>query len=221
LSCVVAIKQGNKVWMGADSRAANDFVHTLSPASSKIFRCGPMLIGATGSPRPQHIIRHVFQPQEYDGKTDPLDYLIAKFALPLRELLKDHGALFDDDGPADQQIGDRTSAWMLIGLAGRIFNFESCFQVLEYQEDYAATGSGSPIALGVLYATPATMNPEKRIRLSLEAAAYYDCGNVGPPFIIESIEHEDANSLMMKAWQTTYDSHRKKCKKKVHSRCTP
>lgn len=219
MSCVVGIKHKGRVYIGGDSRANGDYTYTLTKASAKVFRCGQLLIGHCGSPRTAQIIRHVFQPEEWDGKLEPLEYLVTKFVLPLRSLLKEHGAVVDRTGEND--YGDETEAWMLIGFAGRLFNCAGNFTVIEFADEFAAQGSGMPIAFGVLYATRQISDPKGRITLALEAACHFDAGNVGPPFIIESIEDESADALMMKVWQSTYDSHRKKCRKKDHSKCRP
>jgi ATP-dependent protease HslVU (ClpYQ) peptidase subunit len=189
MSCVVGIKQDGKVWIGADSTAGGSLTDTLSRECSKLYRCGQLLIGHTGSMRTAQLIRYVFELEEYDGKDDPIRYLVRSFVLPLRELLKEHGAVYDEtENDRDNAAGDISSAYLLVGFAGRLFCFDGNFIIHEYADDYGAQGSGSMLALGVLYATSSEMSPEKRITLALEAAARFDSGNVGKPFLIESTE---------------------------------
>lgn len=72
-----------------------------------------------------------------------------------------------------------------MGVKGRLFKVESDFQVGEERENYSATGYGESLALGAMYATP-NLNPKKRIKTALKAAAKFSTGVAGPYVIKET-----------------------------------
>ncbi|HYG12172.1 MAG TPA: hypothetical protein VD835_19655, partial [Pyrinomonadaceae bacterium] len=61
MTCIVAIAERGKVWMGGDSLGQRNGTK-LFLAEGKIAQSGEFLIGACGTVRHVNLIRHVFQP---------------------------------------------------------------------------------------------------------------------------------------------------------------
>jgi ATP-dependent protease HslVU (ClpYQ) peptidase subunit len=184
MSCIVGIAERGKVWIGADSWASNGNSYVLTRDTGKIFRCGPMLIAHCGGLRAGQVMRHLFTPKPFEQGDDPVRYLVADVAVPLRELLKEHGLLCADQERIKD--GDAANNSMLIGIAGRLFICQDNFQIEEYEDSFAAHGCGSDLARGALSVLSLDIPPDKRIILALEATARFD-NKVGPPFIVDSI----------------------------------
>jgi ATP-dependent protease HslVU (ClpYQ) peptidase subunit len=184
MSCVVGITERGRVWIGADSCASNGNRYTLTRETGKLFRCGPMLIGAVGNFRANQLVRYMLEPQPFEQGDDAVRYLVTEFAGPVREIFKEHGALSNDQ--EEYKNGDWSDITFLIGMAGRLFHFDASFQVDEFTDGFLAAGCGADLARGALCVLSADLPPEKRILLALEASARFDI-KVGPPFIVDSI----------------------------------
>jgi hypothetical protein len=184
MSCIVGIAERGRVWIGADSCASNGNRYTLTGDTGKLFRCGPMLVGAAGNLRVGQLMRHVLNPPAFEHGDNPARYVVCEIAAPFRELLREYGALSGDQERLKD--GDAANSAMLIGLAGRLFILQDNFQIEEYADGYAAQGCGQDLARGALCVLSNDLPPEKRILLALGAAARFDV-KVGPPFLIDSI----------------------------------
>ena len=61
MTCIVAIKHDNEIWMGGDSAAFRDDERT-NRADEKVFKNGDFLLGYSGSFRVGQLIRYAFNP---------------------------------------------------------------------------------------------------------------------------------------------------------------
>jgi hypothetical protein len=71
----------------------------------------------------------------------------------------------------------------LVGVGGRLFHFDSDFNVLELGWGFDAAGMGISVARGSLYSTIGAP-PETRLRLAMEAAEQFTCSVRGPFHVI-------------------------------------
>lgn len=131
-----------------------------------------ILIGTSGGVRPAQVVRAMRAPDWPKGQS-AYQYLIGPFVSAMRDALASAGQM----GKSDTQI-DEAEVTMLVGIDGRLFIVWQDFSVTQPDDDYAAIGSGTDLALGALFAVGGDADPVKRILVALRAAAAYSasCG---------------------------------------------
>lgn len=142
----------------------NGFVALSEP---KVWRAGRYVLGHCGDGRECQLVKHAFEPPEYDG--NGMVFMVNTFVPPLMELIGDHS---DDD---------EFSFGLLVGINSRLFEIDEDGCVTE-RMDIAAMGSGGPIALGSLEATR-ELAPRDRLEAALAASAKHR-NDVSEPFTI-------------------------------------
>ncbi len=173
MSCVVGLLQNGKLYLGADGFATTEGGERRPIICNKIFTNNSYLIGFTGSVRHGQILgpKH-FKPPES----------IYDFADAVREIFAEKGAMLTSE--VGQQIH---ASNLLLGYHGRLYEVLIDFQLNEVFGSYTAIGSGSPYAMGSLYATKKWNSAEKRIMNALKAATEFDT-SCGLPYQIEVME---------------------------------
>lgn len=164
MTCIVALEDDGKIYMGADSSAIDGEQISLRQ-EPKIFKCGDFLIGFCHSFRYGQIIEHCFKPPKVTEK-NIVKYMVTKFVPELKITL----AVNDFD---------EKESCMIVGYKGKIFYVESDWNVGYDKTNYYAIGSGAPVALGSLYSTEG-QHPLDRIRIALEAAQEFTISVRGP-----------------------------------------
>lgn len=187
MTCVVAVKQGDVVYMGSDSALSDPDTSALRTlVEPKVFKRGSVMIGGAMSVRILQLLRHSFVPPKRPISRDIDAYVATSFVDELRRCLEEGGAL--------QREGnvDLLDACLLASMGGEIFCIETDFQSYRTPDLWASIGSGSEIAMGSLHSTAHTRaSPEKRIRMALSAAEAYNVHVRGPFHVINS-SHEKA-----------------------------
>lgn len=180
MTCVIALKSGDAVYMGADSAGVAGLA-LQRRSDRKIYRVGAMLIGFTTSFRMGQLLGYSLVLPEHHEDVTVERYLATVFVDATRTCLKAGGFAGSKDGV--EQGGD-----FLVAYRGRIFTVHGDYQVAETVEDYAAVGCGLELALGSLHTTEkfGTLSGEERVRCALEAAARFSAG-VCDPFHIEAL----------------------------------
>ena len=166
MTCLAALRHRGKVWMGGDGCESLDggFVAITEP---KVWRAGKYIIGHCGDGRACQLIKHTFEPPEYNG--GGMVFMVSEFVPPLLELINGF------QGEDDFDVG------LLVGINSRLFEIDGDGCVTEKR--YTATmGSGGAIALGNLEAT-ADLPPRDRIEAALIASAKHR-NDVSEPFTI-------------------------------------
>lgn len=159
MTCIAALIDNGKVYMGGDSAAvADDKIEVR--LNRKVFRNGRYVIGFTGSFRVGQLLQYTELPQ-------PITNLLAH--------------IINAVVPFIQKIAGKDVDDLLLGAAGRLFKVSSDYSVAEY-DSYAAAGTGEPYALGRLHGSLGA--PELRVLAALEAAQAH-CNGVRAPFHIE------------------------------------
>lgn len=178
MTCIVAVAQEGKVWMGADSAGAAGYDLTVR-RDPKMFRVGRMLIGFTTSFRMGQLLgyRLVLPKHHPDQSVD--DYMHCEFTDSVRETLKAGGFVSNNSGRED-------SGTFLVGYAGRVFTVYDDFQIAESAHAFAACGSGAAVALGSMHST-SELPPNVRLEKALRAAEAFNAG-VRAPFRFESTD---------------------------------
>jgi ATP-dependent protease HslVU (ClpYQ) peptidase subunit len=176
MTCIVGVVDKDGVYIGGDSAVTIGYMVSLSP-QGKVFRCGNMVFGASGSIRTMQLIQYSFTPRSWDPTEDVMTYLTTHVIPGIRETLKTGG------NAIKEMEQERSSGLFMIGLASRLFLLHSDYSLTESVDGMLAAGCGLEVAYGALYATQ-KKKPRERITTALEAAVRY-CNSVRPPFTID------------------------------------
>lgn len=181
MTCIVALKHGDKIYMGADSAGTNDSFRTVTRKDPKIYKVGDMLVGFTSSFRMGQLLGYSLIVPPHDPKIETYEWMVTDFINAVRRCLSSGGyTTIENNTEGGGQF--------LVAYKGRIFEVESDFQVGESVEPYLAAGCGTDLALGALYASSQKKitNPREVVTTALQAAAEFSAGVRGP-YLIEVI----------------------------------
>jgi hypothetical protein len=166
MTCIVAIADGENVYMCADRGISDDDIIT-SMSVPKIALNGPYLIGYSDSPGTGQLVQYLTLPTPPNRNLDK--FMRTTFVSALRKALNESGV----------DLKDSAHASLLIGVNGLLFAVDtSDWQVIRC--DYMSIGSGSSIALGSLYTTASWKSPEKRAITAVSAAIELSPSCKGP-----------------------------------------
>jgi hypothetical protein len=195
MTCIVAITDGEKVVLGADSAGVGGSELRLR-ADPKIFQLGSYAIGFTTSFRMGQILRYETDLPEPPTGATPEDlerFLVTEFVPTVRGSFADHGfakkARFSPPGTNNfTEEGQDVGGLFLVGVAGHIFEIQYDYQLARPLVPYSAVGTGASIALGALYALTHTseLSLHNRAMQALEAAETFSTAVRGPFHFIES-----------------------------------
>jgi len=185
MTCIVALINENKVFLGGDAAASDDKSGLIFQRTDpKVFRVGQFGIGFVDSFRMGQILQYSWTPPVYKPTTGyrNLDkFLRTKFVESVKEAFKENGYGNQNPGTED---GDEGGIFIVaVQGAGRIFTMDSDFHIGEADVQYMAEGAGQELALGSLFSTAQIKTPRKRVRMALEAATKFNMA-VRPPFTI-------------------------------------
>jgi ATP-dependent protease HslVU (ClpYQ) peptidase subunit len=192
MTVIIGLVAHETVYIGADSLASTGCIEQ-EMSSPKVFRCEGQdcLIGYSGTVRMANLLHHKFVLPEHPPGMSTEKYLTTLFVDGLRATLKEAGTA------AKTNEQETTTGSMLVGYRGGLYKIGYDYGLMESAASFDAVGSGEEIALGAIHATQGMdLQPRKRIRLALEAAADL-CRGVRGPFVIESLPkkgHEDEQS---------------------------
>lgn len=173
MTVIAGLVDNGTVLLGGDSAGVAGYSLTVR-SDAKTFVNGPYVFGFTSSFRMGQILRHSFDPPILPTDGDLERFMCSTWIDSVRQALKDGGYARLD---ANQESGGT----FLVGVAGRLFEVDSDYQVGEALDQFAAVGCGADVALGALYATVGSgMAGEDRIVLALRAAERHSAGVRGP-----------------------------------------
>ena len=168
MSLVVAIKDKDRIVLGADKQASTG--GTKDHTNTKIWKLEELpgaIIGSVGSARASQVIQYS-QIIDKNLITENIDttFVVRILAPTLANGLRANGIVVEagDGGKCDMMPNA-----FIFAYKDRAWTIWHDLSVSEI-EDYFAIGSGSDVARGVLYATT-VKNPFDRIVTSIEAAA--------------------------------------------------
>ncbi len=179
MTCIVALKHGGRVHMGADSAGASGW-SIVTRADPKIYTVGPFLFGFTTSFRMGQLLGYSLNvpPQDLDESVER--FMTTVFINAVRDCLKTGGF-------ASKTNEHEEGGLFLVAYRGRIFRVDGDYQVGESTHDFDAVGCGEQIALGSLFSTKDHANdPRGRLHTALEAAHCFSNGVRGPFLITMS-----------------------------------
>jgi len=180
MTCIVAIAQDDKVYMGADSAATTPDGLAGIIRIPKVFIDDEYLIGYAGSFRMGKFLQYSVElpkSPSWAWGSEKIDEFINGFVVPsIRKQVKEN----------ELEQMEKEDFEFLIGLRGHIFELDENWAAYEANQDYQSIGSGVDIAMGSLYSTSSWKNPIKRISVALEAASLYNTFVSAPFTILEN-----------------------------------
>ena len=172
MTCIVGLRQGNKVYIGGDSAGITTGWDLTLRADPKVFTLGEYAIGFTTSFRLGQLVRFRLKPPKPPKSRRRLyPFMVEQFAEATRECLK-------TGGMATREKEAEQGGTFIVGVHGRLFIVESDYQIVEPSLPFAAVGSGAPYALGSLATSRG--NPLARVRRALSIAEQFSAGVRGP-----------------------------------------
>lgn len=175
MTCIVALKSNNRIYMGGDCAACGDtsIDHRLDP---KVFINKDMLFGFTSSFRMGQILRYKLKIPK-NNKNDDFEYMCTDF---IDSVIHS----FEDFGYGKIESNQKFGGMFVIGYNKNIYTVYSDYQVAKQSSEYVSIGIGAPLANGSLYTTSFyDFDPIERIKLALSAAEYHN-SNVTSPFCV-------------------------------------
>ena len=182
MSVVMAVKQGDRIWFGADTQATRggDRYNQLSPNDFKVIKFeNGVLLSATGETVTSQIIfshPEWFAVDEKKGLTK--EFIVTKIIPKIYETLEAEGLLEKDD----RGTPPVTKCTMMLAYKDKLFEICRDLQVIRY-EDYQASGSGATAVNYGLARIDKTKDINEQLLRLLRISAKLDC-NVSAPFIL-------------------------------------
>jgi len=191
MSVVVAIKDGDKIYMGADSQVTKGGTRTTlnNPNNYKIWKVDGSdncLMGHVGNLRDANVVRLMRDlVDDYDEFYERVNYrFVVKYLVPeIIKTLKEAKFLKLTDDYLNYMESD-----FLFAYKDKLFLISSDGSVIEIN-DYVAIGSGASEAIGSLLSTEG-QTPEKRIVKAIKSSAANDI-YVDYPIIITDTENTE------------------------------
>ena len=147
MTTIVGVVKNGHVIIGADSQVTSNSRPNMHPKLQKITKNNGYLIAGSGDSTPCDILQHIFVPPvpTATDRKDLYKFMITKFVPAMREVLDENGYKLDGN---DKDAGFD----MLFAFDGELFEIDSDFSVLLNGDGIYGIGSGSPFAIGALYA---------------------------------------------------------------------
>lgn len=190
MSVVVAIKEGNKVYLGCDSQVTKGGTRTTlkNPNNYKIWKVAGVdncLMGSVGNVRDANIVRLMNGlVTEYNVFKNHVDYgfVVKKIVPDIVDELKQYGMV------KDEKFVDFIDSSFIFAFQDQLFVIGRDRSVIEV-DDYVAIGSGEDQAIGSLLSTDGD-KPKDRIVKAIKASAASDI-YVDYPIILTDTENTE------------------------------
>lgn len=177
MTCIAAVAEGKRVWIGADSAGVADYRITTR-ADEKVFINGPLLMGFTSSFRMGQLLRYSLVAPKHEAGVSDERYLATAFMDAVRACLRTGGWSTKTN---EQEHGGE----FIVGYKGRLHVIYSDFQVSTPVLPMAAVGCGAELALGSLW-TSRGKKPKERVLAALDAAERFSAAVRRPFRVLES-----------------------------------
>lgn len=188
MSVVVAIKEGNKVYIGADSQVTKGGTRTTlkNPNNYKVWRvenAPHCLMAHVGSFRDSNIVRCMDRlVTDYNIYRDHIcyEFVVKKVVPDIIDELRRYGMIKDD------KYVELLESEFIFAYQDQLYMIGRDKSVIEI-DDYVAMGSGEDQAIGSLLSTEGE-NPRERIVKAIKASAAADI-YVDYPIILTDTEY--------------------------------
>ena len=182
MSVVMAVKQGDRIWFGADTQSTRgtDRYNQLSPHDFKVTKLdNGILLAMTGeTASSQFILAHPewFTVDEKKGLTK--EHIVTKIIPKIYEGLEVEELLERED----RGTPPITKCSIVIAHQDKLFEIFRDLRVIRF-EDYLAIGSGSNAVIYCLSKIDKSKDINEQLLRLLKISAKYDV-NVSAPFIL-------------------------------------
>lgn len=152
MTCIIALKTNNKVYIGGDRMASNSYSHSFT-VNKKIFKNGDFYFGYTSSFYMGQLLMYSWSPPARLTEESDNHYIF----VTTRNSLVD---LFSTNQYGKEQDKDKEEpsyGTFIFVYKNRIFHFQSNTSILEY-EKFCSVGCGSDAATGALIALLTPLN---------------------------------------------------------------
>lgn len=168
MTTIVGVCKNGNVTLGADTQVTDGARKNIHTKMEKISKLNGYLIAGSGDSQPCDILQHIFEPPvpTVAERKDLYHFMIVKFVPAMRDCLEENGWKPDRE---DKDTGFN----MLIAFDGEMFDIGDDFSVILNGDGIYGVGSGSPYAMGALYAGAT-------VEQSLEIAAKNDVYTSAP-----------------------------------------
>jgi ATP-dependent protease HslVU (ClpYQ) peptidase subunit len=182
MTIIVALKDGEKVWMGSD-RMRMYGSNAIPATNSKVWKTTDVFgnvwaWGSAGSTNLSQVTRYQVRLPEKNvtGSEDISGFIFTEYLPRLYQHLKDFGGIVRPD----PKVGENAEGTLLIGLHGKIYRIAG-LSVTELDCPFVAIGLGDGPAFGALNALQqikAELSPKERIKIAIKAACEFN-PNIG------------------------------------------
>lgn len=180
MTCIVALKDGGKVYVGGDAAGTSDASITAR-RDPKVFKKNGMLFGFTDSFRAGQIIHHSLKIPPKPKSLPTYKYMCTTFIEGLVECFTENKCISYKDSKVEMPAN------FIIAYEAEIYTVYCDFQIAINIVPYAAIGSGEDFALGALHAMgPYQIDPRVKVKAALDAASEFST-HVCKPYTILSI----------------------------------
>jgi ATP-dependent protease HslVU (ClpYQ) peptidase subunit len=169
MSCLIAYKSGNKIYLGSDGAATEEDGDIRPIKTKKIFRVGDYLIGYAGSIRAGQIIRNIDPPET-----------IEELIEVMRTKMEECGCLAITDASTSL-----SQSCFIVIHRDIIYEILSDFQLNEVSGNFTTIGCGGPYAFGAMHVIQEEdLSPSQKIVKALKVVSEYHAA-VRPPYEVE------------------------------------
>ena len=174
MTTIIGVQYDDSCLLMADNQVTLDGGRRYKhPDMKKISKVGEYLVAGSGEVAPCDIAQHLWNPPAMSAKDrkNTYHFVIAKLMPSLRKCLTDNGFDFNE-GKEEGKSGESRFN-LLIAVNGQLFDVADDMSVCMSDAGFYGVGSGSPYALGALYAG---VKPEK----AMAVAEKIDVNTSGP-----------------------------------------
>ena len=186
MTTIVAVTGNSWTVVGSDSRVTEEDgrVYVLPKGSAKVARNRAYLLGAAGDVRAINILQYAFRPPDAKNFVGTrLDkFITSDFVPSLRACFNEQG--YTSPTP-NKEHSDESGSIILAAVNGAVYVIGEDYSWVKDTSGIYGLGTGSPYALGVLYALlpegADTIDKAKAaVKTALTVAARLDANTSGP-----------------------------------------
>ena len=189
MTCIIGYKDGDKVYIGADSLGSNGYLGRINK-NKKVFKLkdsANIIAGYTDSFRMGQILQYskgLFDELSLLQNKINEEYMITKFIPTLQKKFSEGG--FERNNNGEKKAGN-----FIVAVKDKLYEVQGDYSVLEPHEDFCAVGCGQDFAYGSLCTTKdMDIAITERIIKALESAEQCAVG-VQRPFYIINTENDE------------------------------
>lgn len=174
MTCVVAIRNDERIVIGADSAASGNN-RVVGRRDKKVFKRRNLVFGFAGSFRIGQLLKYQLKIPKKPGNIGDIEYIVNILISDIIKLLRSNRLVRNNEMDCS----------LIIVFNNKIFKVDSDFQVEVTTDEYTAIGDGADVALGSLFTANRAIGtrpfPDETVKCALEASAKY-CTTVTAPF---------------------------------------